>query len=63
MPLKIGLELIDKGKLNYLSMDEGADDIKTLDLKHQAIQVSNFEASAETYYWKDGKYQSVTTGD
>ncbi|RVU02387.1 hypothetical protein EOD41_00145 [Mucilaginibacter limnophilus] len=63
LPLDIGLELIDKGKLNYLSMDEGADDIKTIDLEHHAIQVSNFEASAETYYWKDGKYQSVTTGD
>jgi hypothetical protein len=63
LPLDIGLELIDKGKLSYLSMDEGADDIKTLDLRYQAIQISNFEASAETYYWKDGKYQSVTTGD
>jgi hypothetical protein len=63
LPLDVGLELIDKSKLSYLSMDEGADDIKTMDLKHPAIQISNFEASAETYYWKDGKYQSVTTGD
>ena len=62
-PLNIGLELIGKGKLNYLSMNENADDIKTLDLKYQAIQVSYFEASAETFYWKNGKYQSVTTGD
>jgi len=44
-------------------MDGGAEDIKTIDLKHQAIQVSYFETAADTYYWKDGKYQSVTTGD
>lgn len=63
LPLDIGLELVDKGELNYLSMDEGGEDIKTIDLKYNAIQVSYFEGSAETYYWKDGKYQSVTTGD
>jgi hypothetical protein len=63
LPLNTGLELINKSKLNHLSMDEGADNIKTIDLKHPAIQVSYFEASAETYYWKDGKFQSVTTGD
>jgi hypothetical protein len=41
LPLDVGLELIDKSKLSYLSMDEGADDIKTIDLKHPAIQISN----------------------
>jgi hypothetical protein len=63
LPLNTGLELIDKGKLNHLNMDNGVDGIETIELKHQAIQVSFFEASAETYYWKDGKYQSVNTGD
>ena len=42
MPLNRGIKLIDTGELNYLSMDEGAEDIKRIDLKHQAIQVSYF---------------------
>ncbi|WP_345949257.1 hypothetical protein ABDD95_20640 [Mucilaginibacter sp. PAMB04274] len=63
LPLDTGLELVGKGKLNHLSMDDGVDGEKTMELQHPAIQVSYFEASAEIYYWKDNKFQSVTTGD
>lgn len=63
LPLETGLELIDAGKLNYLSMETESNEIKAIDLKHQAIQISFFEASAETYYWDEGKFKSVTTGD
>jgi hypothetical protein len=50
LPLDTGLELIGKGKLNHLNLDDGVDATETIELKHPAIQVSYFEASAETHY-------------
>jgi len=61
LPLSTGIELLPAGQLNYMDLD--ADDNKTIQLQQPAIQVVFFEAAAETYYWKNGKYQSVTTGD
>ena len=62
LPITMGLELVSKGKLNYLNLDNDGPP-KTIDLQNAAIQVVFFEASAELYYWKNGKYLSVTTGD
>ena len=57
----MGLQIIPKGKLNYIDFD--SDNDKYVMLKFPAIQVEFFEQSAETYYWQNGKYKSVTTGD
>jgi hypothetical protein len=62
LPIEIGLELIPKGKLNYIDFDNDKTP-KPIDLHNPAIQVVFFETSAQTYYWKNGKYLSVTTGD
>ncbi|WP_158827192.1 hypothetical protein [Mucilaginibacter lacusdianchii] len=61
LPIDMGLELVPKGELDYIDLD--ADDTKTITLKYQALQVSFFERAAATYYWQNGKYKSVTTGD
>jgi len=61
LPIDMGLELTPKGELNYIDLDN--DNPKPIQLKHPAITVAFFERAAQTYYWKDGKYESVTTGD
>lgn len=61
-PIDMGIEFVSKGKLGYIDFDSGKEP-KPIDLKNPAIQVVFFEQSAETYYWKNGEYQSVTTGD
>jgi hypothetical protein len=60
-PLEVGIEHFGKGALNYL--DENAEDVKSIMLKCPAIQVMFFEKTAVTYYWENGKYNEVQTGD
>ena|SRR5688572_3702512 len=60
-PLEVGIELVAKGAINYL--DENAEDVKSITLKCPAIQVMFFEKAAVTYYWENGKYNEVQTGD
>jgi len=59
--INIGIELCPKGQLDYLNLEN--DNTKPIDLKNPAITIQEFESMAETYYWEDGKYKSVTTGD
>jgi len=57
----IGISLYPKGKLDYIDFDN--DNPEPIHLKNPAITIEELESMAETYYWKDGKYESVTTGD
>ena len=56
-----GLEIIPSGKINY--MDPESDDAPFVMAKCQAVQVLSFEKGAETFYWEEGKFKSVPTGD
>lgn len=60
-PLDFGIELVPAGRLNYIDFD--ADEVKSLKLKNSAIQVLYFERGAETFYWNQNLYKSVTTAD
>jgi len=60
-PLQFGIELIPKGPLSYIDFEN--DDPKPINLKCPGVQVVFFEKGAEAYYWKNNKYESVTTGD
>gem|GEM_PF-2369876 len=57
----IGISLCPKGNLDYIDFDN--DNPEPIHLKNPAITIEELESMAETYYWKDGKYNSVTTGD
>ena len=59
--INIGIELCPKGELDYIDLEN--DNTKPIDLKNPAITIQEFETMAQTYYWEDGKYKSVTTGD
>lgn len=61
LPLEIGIELLPKGDLNYLNLEQ--DKFGHVKLRNSAIQVVFFEQAAEAYYWEKDKYRSVTTGD
>ena len=59
--LEIGLEVVPTGPLFYIDFQN--DNPKQIDLKCPGIQIISFEKAASTYYWKDGNYKSVVTGD
>jgi hypothetical protein len=58
-----GIDLVPKGKLDYIDLDNDSDNPKPINLKHPALTITSFERAAETYYWQNGQYKSVTTGD
>lgn len=60
--IQVGLELVEAGDLNYIDPDI-EDEPKPIRLKCPAVQVVYFEKGAATYYWDNGKYNSVITGD
>ena len=60
-PVEVGLQFTEVGELNYLY--ENAEDVKSVTLKCPAISVLYFEKAAVTYYWENGKYVEVQTGD
>jgi hypothetical protein len=61
--IDVGIDLVPKGKLDYIDLDNDNDNPKPINLKHPALTVESFERAAETYYWEGGQYKSVTTGD
>jgi hypothetical protein len=60
-PIDVGIELIPKGKLDYIDLDD--ENTKSMRLKCPAIQMLFFERGAVTYYWDKNKFKSVQTGD
>ncbi|HZH38579.1 MAG TPA: hypothetical protein VEX17_00755 [Bacillales bacterium] len=59
-PFDNGIELIPKGEVNYLD-DKG--NYKSMNFKCPAIQLLFFEKSAISFYWNNGKYERIQTGD
>ncbi len=59
----LGLVLEPPGPLGHLGGEEGGEPEGTVDLKQHAITLVYFEKSAITWYWKDGSFHKVWTGD
>lgn len=60
-PIEVGLLITEAGQLDYL--DEKAEEAKAVHINCPAISVVFFEKAAWTYYWEDGKFVEVQTGD
>lgn len=60
-PVSLGIELIPKGKLDYINLD--VEESKTINLNCPGIQIAHFERAAVTYFWNNGKFESVQTAD
>lgn len=59
--IEIGIEKQKKGIISYI--DPQNETMPSISLKCEAITVISFEKAAETYYWKNGHYKSIATGD
>lgn len=59
----MGLTLEPPGPLGHLGGEEGGEPEGTVDLKQPAITLVYFEKASITWYWKDGSFQKVWTGD
>ena len=59
--IPVGLQLRKPGNLRYLDSSGGGP--HQMQLKCDAVQVLYFETAARTYYWKNGKFSYVQTGD
>jgi hypothetical protein len=59
--LDIGIELVPKGRLFYIDFEN--DNPPPITLKCPGIQIVSFERAASTYYWDNGIYKTVITGD
>ena len=59
----MGLTLEPPGMLGHLGGEEGGEPEGTVDLKQPAITLVYFEKASITWYWKDGSFHKVWTGD
>jgi hypothetical protein len=51
------------GRFKVPDYGGSGDTSQVAELAHEGIQVSNYGKAATTYYWSDGQFRSVTTGD
>lgn len=59
----MGLTLEPPGVLGHLGGEDGGEPEGTVDLKQPAITLVYFEKASITWYWKDGAFHKVWTGD
>lgn len=59
----MGLDLEPPGPLGHLGGEEGGEPEGTVDLKQPAVTLIYFEKASITWYWKDGSFHQVWTGD
>lgn len=59
----MGLDLEPPGKLGHLGGEEGGEPEGSVELKQPAVTLVYFEKASITWYWKDGSFHKVWTGD
>lgn len=59
----MGLTLEPPGMLGHLGGEEGGEPEGVVDLQQPAITLVYFEKATITWYWKDGSFHKVWTGD
>ncbi len=59
----MGLTLEPPGMLGHLGGEEGGEPEGQVNLKQSAITLVYFEKASITWYWKDGSFHKVWTGD
>lgn len=57
-----GITLIKSGLIDYIDFDDEGR-MKTMNLETPGVTLLKFESSATTYFWKNGKLESVVTVD
>lgn len=59
----LGLRVEPPGPMGHLGGEEGGEPEGSVDLKQPAITLEYFEKASITWYWKDGSFHKVWTGD
>lgn len=59
----LGLRVEPPGPMGHLGGEEGGEPEGTVDLKQPAITLEYFEKASITWFWKDGSFHKVWTGD
>ena len=59
----MGLDLEPPGMLGHLGGEEGGEPEGRVELKQPAVTLVYFEKASITWYWKDGSFHKVWTGD
>lgn len=59
----MGLALEPPGVLHHLGGEEGGEPEGSVKLEHPAVTLLYFEKASITWYWRDGTFHKVWTGD
>jgi hypothetical protein len=60
--IKIGLDLLPPGNYQYIEPGSKVEPAP-VKIKCNGVRILRFEESAETFYWEEGKFKSIPTGD
>ncbi len=59
----MGIALEPPGPMGHLGGEDGGEPEGTVDLKQPAVTLIYFEKASITWYWKNGSFHKVWTGD